>query len=287
MLVAQLRRVAVDVPEERLLAPVDHLHRPAGVQREHAGVGLHRDVLAPAERAADARQREAHLLHRQVEAGGDLVAVHVQPLGRDPEVDPAVLGRDRQAGLRPEEGLVLHPDLVLAADHDVGLAGLVAVRDVDVAQQVAGRMQRRRVGRERVLGVGQRLEHLVVDLDPVGGAARGLGMVGGDDRHRLALVADLGEREHGLVVMLEPVRLAPRHVLVRQHRVHAGDRERGAELDPADARAGVRRAQRRAPQHVLGPHVRRVGELALDLRDAVRAADGDADAVANRRGRGH
>ena len=76
---------------------------------------LHRDVLAPAERAADAGEREAHLLDRQVEAGRDLVAVDVQPLRRDPEVDAAVLGRHREPGLRPEERLVLHPDLVLAA----------------------------------------------------------------------------------------------------------------------------------------------------------------------------
>ena len=123
-------------------------------------------------------------------------------------------------------------------------------------------------------GIGQRLELLVVDLDPVGGAARGLGVVGGDDRHRLALIADLGERQHGLVVVLEPVRLAAGHVLVGQHRVHARDRQRGADLDRPDARAGMRRAQRRAPQHVLGPHVRRVGELALDLRDPVGPAHG-------------
>ena len=49
----------------------------------------------------------------------------------------------------------------------------------------------------------------------------------------------------------------------------------------------MRGAQRRAPQHVLGPHVRGVGELALDLRDAVRPPDRDADAVADRRGRAH
>ena len=61
VLVAHPRRVAVDVAEERLLAPVDHLHRPAGVQREQAGVDLHREVLAPAERAADAGEREPHL----------------------------------------------------------------------------------------------------------------------------------------------------------------------------------------------------------------------------------
>ena len=69
---------------------------------------LHRDVLAPAERAADAGEREAHLLHRQVEARRDLVAVHVQPLGGDEQVDAAVLGRHREPGLRAEEGLVLH-----------------------------------------------------------------------------------------------------------------------------------------------------------------------------------
>ena len=76
----------------------------------------------------------------------DLVAVDVQPLGRDEEVDAAVLGGHGEPGLRPEEGLVLHPDLVLAGHHDVGLARLVAVGDVDVAQEVAGGVQRRRLG---------------------------------------------------------------------------------------------------------------------------------------------
>ena len=94
----------------------------------------------------------------------------------------------------------------------------------DVAQQVAGGMQRRRGRIERVLRIDQRLQHLVVDLDPRSGVPRRLRMVGGDDRHRLALVADLGERQHRLVVVLEPVRLAARHVLVREHRVHAAAR---------------------------------------------------------------
>ena len=100
-------------------------------------------------------------------------------------------------------------------------------------------MQRRRVRRERELRVDQRLQLLVVDLDQRSRVARRLGMVGGDDRHRLALVADLGEREHRLVVMLEPVRLAARHVLVGQHRVHArtasASRCRSRGCTPADA----------------------------------------------------
>ena len=156
----------------------------------------------------------------------------------------------------------------------------VAVADRDVAQQVAARVQRRGGRVERALGVGQRLEHLVVDLDLLGRRARGLGVVGGDDRDRLALVADVLPREHGLVGDLQPVGLAAGHVLVGEHGLHAGHAQRGADLDRADLRARVRRAQGGAPQHPVRPRVGGVGELALDLRDPVGAADALADARA-------
>ena len=52
-----------------------------------------------------------------------------------------------------------------------------------------------------------------------------------------------------------------------------GTASAGDDVDPADARPRMRAAQRRAPQHPVGPQVRRVGELALDLRDAVRPPD--------------
>ena len=125
----------------------------------------------------------------------------------------------REAGLRPEERLVLHADLVVAGDDDLGGGVRVAVLDVHVPQQVAGRVQR--LGVDRLLGVGDRLERLVVDLDLGGGVAGGLRVVGGDDRDRLALVADLVPRQHRLVGDLEPVRLAAGHVLVREHGVDA------------------------------------------------------------------
>ena len=60
VLVAQPRRVAMDVAVERLLPAVDHLHGPAGAQREQAGVDLDRHVLPAAERAADAGQVQPH-----------------------------------------------------------------------------------------------------------------------------------------------------------------------------------------------------------------------------------
>ena len=102
---------------------------------------LHREVLAPAEGAADPAQVEAGQLEREPQAGGHLALVNVQPLGGDVEVDAAVLGRDRERRLRPEEGLVLHAHLVVAAHHHLGLGVRVAVADRHAAQQVAARVE--------------------------------------------------------------------------------------------------------------------------------------------------
>ena len=113
------RGMPVDVPDERLLAVVDHLHGPLGAQREHRRVDLHRQVLTATERAAHAGQVDAHLLGREVEARRDLVAIDVEPLRRDVDVDPALAVRDRDARLGPEERLILLPDLVEAGDGDV------------------------------------------------------------------------------------------------------------------------------------------------------------------------
>ena len=83
---------------------------------------LHRQILAAAERPADSAHRQAHLLGRQVEAQSELVAVGVQPLRGDVEIDAALAVGDREARLGAEEGLVLHPDLVLTGDDDIRFA---------------------------------------------------------------------------------------------------------------------------------------------------------------------
>ena len=90
---------------------------------------LQRQVLAGPEGAADAGQRDPHLFRGQAQAGRHLLLVDVQPLGGDEQVDAAVLGGDGQAGLGAQEGLVLHADLVLPADHDVGPVPRVAAAD--------------------------------------------------------------------------------------------------------------------------------------------------------------
>ena len=145
VLVVHRGGVPVHVAEERLLAVVDHLHRLAGVQREQAAVHVHRQVLAAAERAADAGEVQPDPVGGQAEGRADLALVDVQPLRGDVEVDAAGAVRDREAGLGPEEGLVLHPDLVVARDDDVGGGVRVAGADLDVSHQVAVRVQPRAV----------------------------------------------------------------------------------------------------------------------------------------------
>ena len=62
--------------------------------------------------------------------------------------------------------------------------------------------------------------------------------------------------------------------------MHAAARPAPARCRARDPGARVRAAQRRAPQHAVGPQVGRVGELALDLGDAVGRADALADPAA-------
>ena len=105
--------------DERLLAVVDELHGAVRVQREHRAVDLHGEVLAAAEGAADAGEVDADAVRGQAEARRDLVAVDVQPLRRDVDVDAALAVRDGEARLGAEEGLVLDAELVRALDGDV------------------------------------------------------------------------------------------------------------------------------------------------------------------------
>ncbi len=212
MAVPHACRVTVDVAEEGLVAGVDHLHRPAGPHGEHAELHLHAEVLPGAEGPADAGEVDAHLVDRERQAGGDLDLVDMDPLGGDVEVDAAIGRRDGEPGLGAHEGLVLHPRLVGALDHDGAARLRVTPEDALGEEPVAERMDR--VGLKRRLRVNERLADFVGDDDGLRCPARRLGMVGGNSGDRLAVVADDVGGEDRLVGLVEPVGLAARHVLV-------------------------------------------------------------------------
>ena len=159
--------------------------------------------------------------------------------------------------------------------HDVG-ARVVAVA---VTHRRAVGVERRHLGRARhVVHGGQRL---VLDGDGSHRPAGLLERLRGDDRDGLAVVAHAVDREHGLICELETVGLRPRHVGVREHGVHARQRERRRDVDGEDARVRVRAPQRRAVQHPGDAEIARVGELAAHLRHAVQSFDDLADATAH------
>ena len=84
------------------------------------------------------------------EAGGDLVAVLVQPLGGDEQLDAgAARVGQRQSRLQPEERLVLHAELVRALDDDLADERLVAADDALMADDVAVGMDRRMAAVDR------------------------------------------------------------------------------------------------------------------------------------------
>ena len=116
-------------------------------------------------------------------------------------------------------------------------------------------------------------------MDQLGRATRLLGMIGGDERNRLAVVEDTVDREHGLVGELEPVVLLAGHVLVREHGVDARELDRLGDVDRRDARVRVRAADGVAPEHPRRDEIARERELALHLRDAVGPAEAVADAA--------
>ena len=102
---------------------------------------LHRQIFAAAERSTHPGECQPYHLGRQVEALGELVLIHVQPLRRDVQVHSALAIRDGEPGFGTQKGLVLHADLVLPGYDHVRLHVLgVAVHDVNVAQDVAGGM---------------------------------------------------------------------------------------------------------------------------------------------------
>ena len=90
----------------------------------------------------------------EAEARRDLVAVDVQPLRRDVDVDAALAVGHREAGLGAEERLVLDPELVDARDGDVAVGVGVAVADHDVAHDVRARVVAVAVAVRRALGRG-------------------------------------------------------------------------------------------------------------------------------------
>ena len=189
-------------------------------------------VLPGAEGSPHPGQGESHCFGLEAQAGRHLVAVGVQVLGRDVQVDPTSIVWDGQAGFCAQRGLVLHADLVGPFDRHVADGLLGAVAELDSADQVSVGMDGRGLLGE--LWVDEGLELPVVDDDGVEGSADGVGVVGGHYRYRLALVADYPVGQHRLVGMFEAVVEGAGHVLPGKRGVDTGHGQRPRDVHRED-----------------------------------------------------
>ena len=159
---------------------------------------------------------------------------------------------DEAAGLERNGGVAA--DLHLDLDDAVGAlerALRVAVGAREREDLVAGRVERGRVGRDRLTRVEHDVERLEVGDDEVGGVLGRVRVLGDDDGDRLADVADGAVGEDGLQVRVE--RLVERAEADRdprervevgggEHGVDAGRVARRCRVDAEHPRVGRRRA---------------------------------------------
>ncbi len=228
------------------------LRKLCGDVREVAGAVLR------AEAAAHVLAHDAHLVLRQAERLGHLLAHAPDELCRDVD-DERVAFPLAHRLVRLQR--VVHHGLraVRRLDDDVRLREALC----DVAARVLARILQQLLALDCELGVEQRLQDVPFDVDERERGARLAERVGGDRGDRLALVVRLAREG------FDRVRL--------QHGAHAGRLRRAREIDALDARAGVRGAQHGRVQHPGQLDVGGVARLAGRALDPVLAARGPAD----------
>ena len=237
---------------------LDVFHRSAGCARTQSRQHRHlvQEYLA-AEATAGIHRHDIDLVARDFERCSDRkadVVVH-----RRVDIDreflrPLVEARDRAAGLdrlsagtRPAQVAFDHVRgprefLLDRPEHIVAMLGDVVRTALGMEHGVARRI-------DRVHHVGYRRQRLVFDLDQPNGVFGDITRVGNDQRHRLADMAHLAERDAALLdrrvgkAWQRPGFL--RGVLAGDHCDDARQRQRRRLVDRSDPRVGVRAAQHR------------------------------------------
>ena len=213
---------------------------------------LEGDVLTASERTAHASEGQPDPFLLETEAGGDLTAILVEPLGSHEEFQARAVGvghRDR--GLQSEERLILHADLVGALDGDLTDEVDIPPTDPLVSDHVPVGVNRLEGAVHRPLGVHQGFEYLVDHHDRLDGARAGLRVGGGHRRDGLTDEAHLVGGEDRLIPTDEPERVDSRNIGRRHHGSHAWNRQGRSGVDRDDPRPRVRRAKGHRPEFTV------------------------------------
>ena len=250
---------------------------------------MRRDLVAEA--AADVLRDEPQLVGADPHGGRhhdhgeprELVVRGQRPLRRAAvPLDEGAAELERRRVEAVEVQLGDRDDVVGLGERRVDVAPLpdAGVRHVPAALLV----EDGRAGLERDPGVDDDVERLVVDLDQLRRVAGELARLGDDRGDGLAEVAHLADRERvvpdlaaGVGGDLEERVGEDRDLVARQRAVDPRQRERGADVDRADARVRVRRAHEMQVAHPVPLDVVEEDALALDQAPVLLARDALAD----------
>ena len=247
---------AVVVGHEALGALVGPPHRPAERLRgmeERDIFGIDRRLHA--ERAADVRRQDAHLLLGDADdVRGDRAAHPEGALRADMDGVPVVCGivfGDRGARLQGahDEAVVRELEPRHVGRRREGGVDLGGVAEMVVEDDVRGELvvEERRAGRRRLARVGDRRQFLDLDRHRLGGVARLRRRLGDDAGDRLADIAHAVARQRRMRRLRHRRAVAILELEHRLHRTEPGRREIGAGVDREHARHGAWRSRSRCP----------------------------------------
>ncbi len=276
--------------EKRLLAAQFQPHRPARLLGEERAQKLVlKQILLGTEAAAHVIDQHPDMMQRQPEDLGKDSAHHECGLGRNPHRELAGPIPLANADIGFHVGRRRTAHLVLAFDDEVGVgetAADVTARDDERVDDKVARvrlMNERRPGAQRFFHRENGRQCLVLDFDEVERLFRDLLADGSDRGDAIAPVADfviedvlvLGHRRGAR--MGRSVVEDARHVVVREHRLHAGKRKRLRRIDAPDPRVSDGAALDLGVQHARQRDVAGIPRLAGHLAQGVDALDAVTD----------
>jgi hypothetical protein len=277
-LVAKIHRVAATMRVEHLLARVEELHRPPGLQGEKGDAELEVERLALAAEASPHRRLDdAHPVSRDAQHLGQVAVQVVRHLGRRVDGDHPVHLGDADRAVRFDRHVsraciveVLLEDDVARGERafDVAKGERHLLRDVSLLREGIHLVRVVLVG-ERVLDREHRRQNLVIDLDVAQRLGRRPLVDGGDAGDRVADVGDLVEGQRVFVLGPRDDAVGHGQVAPGARRLDARQRERLRQVDLADARVRMGRAQDLGVKHAGKDEVVGVDRLAGHLPSAV------------------
>ncbi len=285
----------VERREEALATVLEPADRASYAQRRKGGQRLlGEEVTFQPEAAADVGCDDADLVFRIVQVLGEFGAHHVRHLRRRPQRElaaPALDGCDAAAGLERQRMVTVRAkplldDLPRALEPALDVAGREVGRAEDVVAPLL--VDERGLVRQRLLGIADHGQRVVVDLDELRGVFGDVARRGHDERHRFTDIANLVARERvpiaGLVGgILDRVEVGTQRlqlsvdVRAGDHREHAGNLRRLRDVDAPDACVRVVAAQDRHLDQPVDLEVRHVSALADEKAWVLDALDARPD----------